>query len=288
VIPAVPPPLGAAYDLLFPPPGARQIDGANAGDRLASAAGLGDVNGDGRPDLTVGGYGTGGSFRGASDLLLGFGAPAVQYAGIAGTAGTPIAPVAPTGLRRTGTPSFTATGLPAGLSIDPAGGVISGTPQSTTSGTATVTMTDLAGSATVSLPLSVAAAAAAPKARVTLSSVSVSPRRFAAVRRKGSRAPIGARVRWKLSAAAPVTVTIERLIPGRRTGKRCVARGRKGAPCTRPQRVGALTVNAPAGDGSVKLPGTPRKVRLTPGSYRITVAVKNGPVAAPVRFTVLR
>jgi hypothetical protein len=29
-------------------------------------------------------------------------------------------------------------------------------------------------------------------------------------------------------------------------------------------------------------------VRLTPGGYRITVAVKNGPVAAPVRFTVVR
>lgn len=288
VIPAVPPTLGAAYDLLFPPPGARQIDGASAGDRLASAAGVGDVNGDGRPDLTVGGTRIGGNNRGASELLLGFGTPAVQYPGIAGTAGTPIAPVAPTDLQRTGTPSFSATGLPDGLSIDAASGVISGTPQHATSGTATVTMTDLAGSAAATLPLSVAAAAAAPQPRVTLSSVSISPRRFAVARRKGSRAPVGARVRWKLTAAAPVTVTIERLIPGRRSGKRCVARGRTGARCTRAQRVGAFSVDAPAGIGSLKLPGTPRKVRLTPGSYRVTVAVKNGPVAAPARFTVLR
>jgi hypothetical protein len=214
----------------------------------------------------------------------------VQYPGIAGIAGTPIAPVAPTGVRRTGAPSFAATGLPGGLSIDPASGVISGTPQSAASGTATVTMTDLAGSAAVTLPLSVVAAAATatPQPRVTLKSVSISPRRFAAVRRRGSRAPVGARVRWKLSAAAPVTVTIERLIPGRRTGKRCVAGRRRGAPCTRARRVAVLSVRAPAGDGSLKLPGTPRRVRLTPGGYRITVAVKNGPVAAPVRFTVVR
>lgn len=283
VLPAVPPPPGTAYDLLFPPPGTRQIDGANAGDSLGTGEAVGDVNADGRPDLTVGGYGIGGNFRGASELLLGFGAPAVQYPAISGNAGMPITPVAPTKIRRTGSPSFSADGLPAGLSINATDGVISGTPQQGASGSASVIMTDLAGSVTVTVPLSIAAVPG-----VTLTSVSLKPRRFALVARKGSSAPVGARLRWKLSEPARVKVTFEELQHGRRAGGRCVIDARKGKRCTLIRRVGTLSVKSKAGFTTLKFPKALRKVSLKPGKYRVRVAVKNGPAAAPLRFRVVR
>jgi len=288
LIPAVPPALGSAYDLLFPPPGSRQIDGASANGFLSSAAAVGDVNGDGRPDLTVGGIGIGGNYRGASELLLGFGQPAVQYGQLSGTAGSAIAPLAPSGIARTGTASFSAAGLPAGLTIDASTGTISGTPQAAASGNATVTMTDLSGSVTVSVPLAIGAAPTAGPPKITLSSVSLSARRFATVKRKGSKRTYGARLSWKLNTAATVTVTVERLLAGRRSGRKCVTKRRKGKRCTIVRRSATLTIKAKSGATTVRIPASSRKLRLKPGRYRVRVAVKGGPAAKPLSFTVVR
>ncbi len=144
-----------------------RIDGAAAGDYSGiSVASAGDVNGDGRADVIVGAYGanpSSGNDAGSSYVIYGFGTASVSYPGaITATVGTPITSLTPT-VRRTGTAAFSVSpALPAGLSLDAATGVISGTPNEAATATSTVTMTDLSGTAstTVSVTVSVTVEAA--------------------------------------------------------------------------------------------------------------------------------
>ncbi len=90
------------------------------------------------------------TFTMTSDMAVtaNFGAlPASSNQALSGTAGTPIS----FEFKSVGATSFSATGLPDGLSIDPATGVISGTPALETSGTAQVTVQNACGSITVSV-----------------------------------------------------------------------------------------------------------------------------------------
>lgn len=290
VLPGVAPPPGTSYDLNFPPAGSRQIDGPQASGYLGTGSPVGDVNGDGRADLAVGGGGIGpGTLRGTAYLLFGWGPIGASWGPVAGTAGSAIAPVAPTGVRRTGPVSFAAAGLPAGLSIDAATGVISGAPSAAAGGSATVTVTDLSGSLAVQVPLAIAAAPApaAPAARI--SRVSISPKRFASKRSGGRKPgpPVGATLRWTLTSDATVTVAIDRLVAGRRSGKRCVAARRTGKRCTLTRRVGKLTQPAKAGAGSLRLTGKLAGKPLPPGSYRATLTPSGGGKPAVVSFTVI-
>jgi hypothetical protein len=119
-----------------------------------------DVNGDGRPDVLLGA-----TSAGKLRVLFGFGTPVVSYPATAsGTVGQALAAVSPSGIKRTGVASFAiAPALPAGLAIDPATGVISGTPTSASAAADyTVTMTDLAGSATAPINLKVDAVVGPP------------------------------------------------------------------------------------------------------------------------------
>jgi len=145
-----------------------RIDGAAADDEAGrSVAGAGDFNADGRPDVLVGAFGADNSNRinsGAAYLVFGFGPPALAYAPILAQLNQPIAPLAPT-FARTGVPGFSAPALPAGLTIHPTTGVISGAPTVAAPTTSiAVTMTDLAGTATALLPITVAAPATTPPA----------------------------------------------------------------------------------------------------------------------------
>ena len=91
-------------------------------------------------------------------MIYGFGTASVSYPGaITATVGTSITSITPT-VRRTGTATFSVSpALPAGLSLDTATGVISGTPTEVATATSTVTMTDLSGTATTTVSVAVAA-----------------------------------------------------------------------------------------------------------------------------------
>jgi len=140
-----------------------RIDGAAAYDWSGySVASAGDVNGDGRADVIVGAPNADPSSRtdAGSSYVFGFGTASVSYPGaIAATVGTPITSVTPT-VRRTGAATFSVSpALPAGLSLDTATGVISGTPTeaATATSTSTVTMTDLSGTASTTVSVTVGA-----------------------------------------------------------------------------------------------------------------------------------
>jgi Ca2+-binding RTX toxin-like protein len=122
-----------------------------------------DSNGDNRDDLLVGAPRTDHGGRGDSGsayLLYGFGAADFAFPGsFDATVGQPIAPLAPADIVRTGSVSFSISpALPAGLALDPASGVISGTPQVVQEDTAqyTLTMSDLSGSVSVPVAFRIA------------------------------------------------------------------------------------------------------------------------------------
>ncbi|MFN8123634.1 MAG: putative Ig domain-containing protein [Thermoleophilia bacterium] len=151
----------SGVDLASPGAAGLRIDGAAMLHAAGlSVAGPGDVNGDGRADVLVaapyaGNRGRSGS--GSVYVAYGFGSPSVAYGALSGTAGAPIAPHAPTGVARTGHATFSVSpALPAGLALDAATGVISGTPAYGLATTAfTVTMADLSGSVTASVPVTI-------------------------------------------------------------------------------------------------------------------------------------
>ena len=129
--------------------GGYRADGAAVEDHAGRAvSGAGDVNGDGRPDVLIGAELADNNDRfdsGSVSLLFGYGPPQVAYGQIAGTVEEPLIPVGPT-IARTGPATFViAPALRAGLTFDPATGVIGG--NSTVGGSTnhTVTMTDLVG-----------------------------------------------------------------------------------------------------------------------------------------------
>ena len=139
------------------------LNGAAADDLSGrSVASAGDVNGDGRADVIVGAPLADPSLAdaaGSSYVIYGFGTASVSYPGaITARVGTPITSLTPT-VRRTGAASFSVSpALPAGLSLDAATGVISGTPTEAATATSTVTMTDLSGTASTTVSVTVEAA----------------------------------------------------------------------------------------------------------------------------------
>jgi hypothetical protein len=133
--------------------------------------------------------------------------------------------------------------------------------------TATLTVTDPAG---VSASTSRAVEIHAPPGGSLLPPV-ISIRSFtAATKRKRVIA-----FRYALSGAGKsVRITVEALLPGKRSGSRCVApsrRLRRARGCTRIVSKGSLTGPATAGANTLAFAGKVKGKSLPPGSYRATI-----------------
>jgi Tol biopolymer transport system component len=140
-----------------------------------------------------------------------------------------------------------------------------------------------------------------------LRSVSLTRRRFrvakastplaASAKARRNAVGRGTVLRFKSSEAGKLTVLIERVRPGRKSGKGrkrvckpVKQRPRHGA-CTAHSRVGTLTRTVKAGSGRLSLSGKIGRRRLAPGSYRLTVRERDaaGNLSKPVvrSFTIV-
>jgi hypothetical protein len=110
------------------------------------------------------------------------------------------------------------------------------------------------------------------------------------------RSPKISRFRFRLSERATVRILVERKLPGRRVGKRCVPptpKLRKRPRCIRFKRVGTLTFrNRPANQNAIVFRGRIGRRVLAAGSYRATITATDaaGNRSKPKRasFVVIR
>jgi CSLREA domain-containing protein len=95
-----------------------------------------------------------------------------------------------------------------------------------------------------------------------------------------------------LSEDAALSIEVDRLVPGRRSGKRCSTTARSGKRCTVIRKVGALSATGRAGTVSMAVPSKLARRRLAPGRYRVTVQATDAgglrSAARTLTFTVTR
>lgn len=246
----------------LPASGGSTIQGAVANGYLEPIGAAGDLNGDGHPDMLLGAPGAGPG--GTAYVLYGFGPAALEYpAARSGKVATPLEPLTPSLVHRTGLPSYAVSpGLPAGLSIDPATGTISGTPTAALPATPfTVTMTDLAGSASAVVTLDVAAAPATP-AGTTARALTLRNLKVRCVKPKKGRL---CRVQLSFTLSEKATVSV---------GLR-----RKGAKKT----FGTVKLKGRAGKNVLLLPASVKRRPLKAGKLQLSVgAAAGGRTVKPV------
>jgi uncharacterized delta-60 repeat protein len=129
-----------------------------------------------------------------------------------------------------------------------------------------------------------------------LSRLAIKPAKFRAARRGGSIARKGgAKVSYRDSQRATTAFTVARVLPGRRSGTRCVkptARNRGAKRCTRFVRVrGTFSHADVAGANSFRFTGRIRKKALAPGPYRLDARPRAGGKVGKtvsVRFRIVR
>jgi hypothetical protein len=174
----------------------------------------------------------------------------------------------------------------------------------------TVTATDGAGNSSSQSGTVDVASALAPgppgglgtPAAPVLSRLSLSARTFRvgakstaiSAKARKKKVPTGTKIRFQLDQAATVAIKIERALPGRKRGKRCVAPTKKlkrAKRCTRYVKAGTLTRRAAAGADKVAFSGRIGKKALKPGRYRMklvaTAANATGP-AKSITFKIVR
>ena len=123
------------------------------------------------------------------------------------------------------------------------------------------------------------------------------PARFAVARAGtplAARLTRGTRFRYTLDEPARVRLTIQRVLPGRRAGGKCVRpspRLRRAKRCSRHRTIGALSRSARSGANSTRFSGRLGKRALRPGGYRAVItatdAAGNRSAARTARFRVV-
>jgi hypothetical protein len=130
-----------------------------------------------------------------------------------------------------------------------------------------------------------------------LQSLSLSPSAFAPAKageailsvKKKAKAPTGTRVTYSLSAVATVEFGVERRLPGRKVGKRCVKqtkanRTKKKCPLFQKMK-GGFTNSGQTGSNTFKFSGRLNGKGLKPGSYRLVG--RTGSVAKTASFRIV-
>jgi hypothetical protein len=92
-------------------------------------------------------------------------------------------------------------------------------------------------------------------------------------KKRKSKAPVSTTITYRLSGAAVVVFSVERRLPGRRVGKRCVKQtrtNRSKKKCSRFKRVkGSFANSGQAGQNRLKFSGRIAGKSLKPGRYRL-------------------
>lgn len=157
---------------------------------------------------------------------------------------------------------------------------------------ATVTVTDVTGlsdtaTVTVTVPPDATTPVGPGKATPEIRDLRLTPRKFRAVgnakprgKATAKRPPVGTKIRYRLTAAADVRLTVQRKTVGRRTGGHCrkpIRANRGGKRCVRWVEAGSFFHRAvPADDVSRRFSGRIGNKALKPGTYRLG-AIAMGP-----------
>lgn len=122
-----------------------------------------------------------------------------------------------------------------------------------------------------------------PDPAPVVSNLTVKPRRWTlgSGLPQVSAAPVGAKVRWRLSEPASTKLIFQRALPGRREGKRCVKQTAANASkprCNRFRNKASTTVpNGKAGPNTFSFQGRVTAAKtLAPGSYRVSAQARDG------------
>lgn len=159
-----------------------------------------------------------------------------------------------------------------------------------------------AGGTTIVAPLSLFTYPTPPSAPDTtapeISALRFAPSTFQAANIGGSiiARRVGSQVSYQLSEPATTTFTVQRVMPGRRSGKRCVAPSRRKSrarKCTRLKNVkGSFQRSAAAGTDSFDFSARLSNRALSPGSYRLNAVARdaagNSSKVATRAFNVVR
>jgi hypothetical protein len=135
-----------------------------------------------------------------------------------------------------------------------------------------------------------------PPAKISVKTLRLTPKAFLAASSgptvKAAKASVGTIVRFALSGSGSTRFTVQRALPGRRSGKRCVRPRKQNAKakhCTRWSTVGSFTRTGATASKKFRFTGRLKGHRLKPGAYRlVAVATNSAGVKGPQKTASFR